>query len=176
MGFSVNGDAGATFSPAQVASAVGAARPGDIAFAFELRAARGVEDSVEFEMLSGMATGIVTTTRITHATPAATFSHICHRDGENNIAAQVVPGSGQFNAALGSGVDVLLGGGATTRADQSGGARVLPHVLGGAGVEVLAGAGGAEVLAPVHGQRDGVAGVADPLLDRLDAVIARDAE
>ena len=30
----------------------------DIAFAFELRAARGVEDSVEFEMLSGMATGI----------------------------------------------------------------------------------------------------------------------
>ena len=30
----------------------------DIAFAYELRAARGVEDSVEFEMLSGMATGI----------------------------------------------------------------------------------------------------------------------
>ena len=30
----------------------------DIAFAYELRAARGLEDSVEFEMLSGMATGI----------------------------------------------------------------------------------------------------------------------
>lgn len=30
----------------------------DIAFAYELRAARGVHDSVEFEMLSGMATGI----------------------------------------------------------------------------------------------------------------------
>ena len=30
----------------------------DIAFAYELRAARGVEDSVVFEMLSGMATGI----------------------------------------------------------------------------------------------------------------------
>ena len=30
----------------------------DIAFAYELRAARGVEDSVEFEMLSGMATGL----------------------------------------------------------------------------------------------------------------------
>ena len=30
----------------------------DIAFAYELRAARGVEDSVEFEMLAGMATGI----------------------------------------------------------------------------------------------------------------------
>ncbi|WP_068426708.1 polysaccharide deacetylase family protein [Piscicoccus intestinalis] len=33
VGFSVNGDAGATFSPAQVASAVGAARPGDIVIA-----------------------------------------------------------------------------------------------------------------------------------------------
>jgi alkaline phosphatase len=53
----------------------------------------------------------VTTTRVTHATPAATFSHICHRDGENDIAAQVVPGSGKFNASLGSGLDVLLGGG-----------------------------------------------------------------
>ena len=30
----------------------------DIAFAYELRAARGVEDGVEFEMLSGMATGL----------------------------------------------------------------------------------------------------------------------
>jgi alkaline phosphatase len=60
---------------------------------------------------AGKTVGAVTTTRITHATPAATFSHICHRDGENDIAAQAVPGSGKFNAALGAGVDVLLGGG-----------------------------------------------------------------
>ena len=58
-----------------------------------------------------MGTGAVTTTRITHATPAATFSHICHRDGENNIAAQAVPGGAGYNGALGDGVDVLLGGG-----------------------------------------------------------------
>jgi alkaline phosphatase len=60
---------------------------------------------------AGKSVGAVTTTRITHATPAATFAHVCHRDGENDIAAQVVPGSGKYNSALGSGVDVLLGGG-----------------------------------------------------------------
>ncbi|TAM12465.1 MAG: alkaline phosphatase [Nevskiaceae bacterium] len=57
------------------------------------------------------ATGVVTTTRVTHATPAATYSHICHRDGENDIAAQLVPGGAGYNAKLGAGVDVVLGGG-----------------------------------------------------------------
>jgi len=66
---------------------------------------------LELAKSAGKSVGAVTTTRITHATPAATYSHVCHRDGENTIAAQGVPGSGQFNAALGAGVDVLLGGG-----------------------------------------------------------------
>lgn len=66
---------------------------------------------LELSKAAGKSVGAVTTTRITHATPAATYAHICHRDGENNIAAQAVPGSGVFNSALGSGVDVLLGGG-----------------------------------------------------------------
>jgi alkaline phosphatase len=59
----------------------------------------------------GLATGVVTTTRVTHATPAATYAHICHRDGENNIAAQLVPGTSGYNVALLGGVDVILGGG-----------------------------------------------------------------
>ncbi|MBI3101123.1 MAG: alkaline phosphatase [Burkholderiales bacterium] len=59
----------------------------------------------------GMGTGAVTTTRITHATPATTYAHVCHRDAENTIAAQVVPGGTGYNSALGDGVDVLLGGG-----------------------------------------------------------------
>jgi len=66
---------------------------------------------LELSKTAGKAVGAVTTTRVTHATPAATYSHICHRDGENDIAAQFVPGSGKFNTALGTGVDVLLGGG-----------------------------------------------------------------
>ena len=66
---------------------------------------------LEIAKAAGMGTGAVTTTRITHATPAVTYSHICHRDAENNIAAQAVPGGSGFNSALGDGVDVLLGGG-----------------------------------------------------------------
>jgi alkaline phosphatase len=60
---------------------------------------------------AGYGTGVVTTTRITHATPAATYAHICHRDGENAIAAQLVPKGAGFNGALTDGVDVIFGGG-----------------------------------------------------------------
>ena len=66
---------------------------------------------LELAKAAGLATGVVTTTRITHATPAATYAHICHRDGENTIAAQMVPKGVGFNGALGDGVDVILGGG-----------------------------------------------------------------
>ena len=66
---------------------------------------------LEIAKAKGLATGVVTTTRITHATPAATYSHICHRDGENSIAAQMVPGGSGYNSALGDGVDVVFGGG-----------------------------------------------------------------
>jgi alkaline phosphatase len=66
---------------------------------------------LELAKAAGRGTGAVTTTRVTHATPAATYSHICHRDGENNIAAQAVPGGAGYNSALGDGLDVLLGGG-----------------------------------------------------------------
>lgn len=65
---------------------------------------------------AGKAVGVVSTARITHATPAATYAHICHRDGENDIAAQLVQNTGltgnsAYNTALVGGVDVLLGGG-----------------------------------------------------------------
>nr|WP_060985546.1 alkaline phosphatase [uncultured Acidovorax sp.] len=66
---------------------------------------------LELAKAAGMGTGVVSTTRITHATPAATYAHICHRDGENAIAAQMVPAGTGFNAALGDGIDVVLGGG-----------------------------------------------------------------
>jgi len=41
----------------------------------------------EIAKSKGLSVGVVTTTRITHATPAATYAHICHRDLENDIAA-----------------------------------------------------------------------------------------
>src|SRR5690554_1567270 len=66
----------------------------------------------------GLATGVVTTTRITHATPAATYAHSPHRDWEDDgklpeaaralgcvdIAAQLVDRAGR-------GPDVVFGGG-----------------------------------------------------------------
>ncbi|MDB5730930.1 MAG: alkaline phosphatase lipoprotein [Variovorax sp.] len=66
---------------------------------------------LELAKAAGRATGVVTTTRITHATPAATYAHICHRDGENAIAAQMVPGGAGYNAQLADGIDVVFGGG-----------------------------------------------------------------
>ncbi len=66
---------------------------------------------LELAKAAGQGTGVVTTTRVTHATPAATYAHICNRDLENDIAAQLTPGGAGFNAKLGDGVDVVLGGG-----------------------------------------------------------------
>ena len=66
---------------------------------------------LELAKKAGWSTGAVTTTRVTHATPAVTYSHVCHRDAENNIAAQMVPGGSGYNAALGDGLNVLMGGG-----------------------------------------------------------------
>jgi alkaline phosphatase len=66
----------------------------------------------------GLATGIVTTTRITHATPASTYAHSVNRDWESDkdmgdqadkgckdIADQLI------NWPVGDGFEVVLGGG-----------------------------------------------------------------
>ncbi len=69
---------------------------------------------------AGLATGIVTTARITHATPAATYAHVSHRDWENDTdlpPAAVEAGcrdiAQQLLAAarFGHGPTVALGGG-----------------------------------------------------------------
>lgn len=71
-----------------------------------------VKTLLESAKSQGLAAGVVTTTRVTHATPAATYAHICHRDLENDIAAALVPGGSGYNTALGTnGLDVVLGGG-----------------------------------------------------------------
>jgi alkaline phosphatase len=65
---------------------------------------------LETAIAKGKSTGVVSTARLTHATPAATYSHICNRNAENDIASQAVPSHANFNKALGKGVDVLMGG------------------------------------------------------------------
>ncbi len=55
----------------------------------------------ELARKEGRATGVVTSSRITHATPAGVYAHVNDRGAELGIARQL----------LGSGIDVALGGG-----------------------------------------------------------------
>lgn len=70
-------------------------------------AIEGVRDGANLTTILEMAedanlsTGVVTTTRITHATPAAFYAHVDDRDNESEIADQL----------LASDVEVILGGG-----------------------------------------------------------------
>jgi len=60
-----------------------------------------VETVVEKAIKAGKSTGLISDTRLTHATPAAFASHQAHRSMENEIAVDM----------LNVGPDVLLGGG-----------------------------------------------------------------
>lgn len=66
----------------------------------------------------GLATGVVTTTRITHATPASTYAHSVNRDWESDKDMGENAGKGckdiadqLINWPAGDGFEVVLGGG-----------------------------------------------------------------
>ncbi|KAG0045208.1 hypothetical protein BGZ90_008518 [Linnemannia elongata] len=61
---------------------------------------------LESAKANGMLTGLVVTSRVTHATPAAFSAHVVHRDMEADIAVQQI---GDYS--LGRQVDLMLGGG-----------------------------------------------------------------
>ncbi|MFK2906027.1 alkaline phosphatase [Dyella ginsengisoli] len=76
--------------------------------------------TLELAAAAGMSTGAVTTTRITHATPAATYGHLPERNWE--VDAELTPeakaqGCKDFAAQLvdfpGGGLTVAMGGGRT---------------------------------------------------------------
>jgi len=64
---------------------------------------------LELAEARGMSTGLVTTTTITHATPAGFYAHTLFREKELDIALAAIPG--QQNRGLGDGIEVLMGGG-----------------------------------------------------------------
>jgi alkaline phosphatase len=66
---------------------------------------------LELAKAAGRSVGAVTTTELTHATPASTFAHVCNRNTVYTIAQQIVPGGAGYNERLKDGVDVLMGGG-----------------------------------------------------------------
>jgi len=78
---------------------------------------------LELAKARGLATGIVTMTSVTDATPAATYAHACHRKLQNQIAAMMVPGGAGYNTALGGGIDLVVGGGAQYFKPAAGGGK-----------------------------------------------------
>lgn len=73
---------------------------------------------VEIAETAGLATGIVTTTRITHATPASTYAHAANRNWENDVAVARDNGAPCADIARqlvewphGDGFEIALGGG-----------------------------------------------------------------
>lgn len=84
-------------------------------------ASRGQELETILEQAErrGLATGIVTTTRVTHATPAAAYAHAPERDWESDAdipAAEQAAGCRDIarqlvEFAAGDGIEVVMGGG-----------------------------------------------------------------
>jgi len=108
---------------------------------------------LELAKARGLATGIVTTTSVTDATPAATYAHACHRKLQNQIAAMMVPGGAGYNHALGNGIDLVFGGGAQYfQSPANGGKRAdnrdLLAELQARGYRVAKDAAGFATLAP----------------------------
>jgi alkaline phosphatase len=104
----------------------------------EVTAAKSVKTILERAEIRGMSTGVVTTARLTHATPAVNFAHISNRDWEANnslpagatvkdIARQLI----EF--PYGNGLEVALGGGRsyfTPRPASGGNDPEYPSVTG----------------------------------------------
>jgi alkaline phosphatase len=114
---------------------------------------QAVPTLLELAKARGLATGIVTTTSVTDATPAATYAHVCHRKLQNQIAAMMVPGGAGYNAALGGGIDLVVGGGAqyfqpAAAGGKRGDGRDLLAELQGRGYRVARDAAGFAALAP----------------------------
>jgi alkaline phosphatase len=112
-----------------------------------------VDTLLELARRQGLAAGIVTTTSVTDATPAATYAHACHRKLQNDIAAMMVPGGAGYNQALGTGLDLVFGGGAqyflpAAQGGKRGDGRDLLAELRGRGYRVVNDGAGFAALAP----------------------------
>lgn len=100
---------------AGVLSVDGSVRRGDCASSLEAAVPTLIERAED----AGMATGVVSTARITHATPGATYAHTPERDWEVDSAMPaeaLAAGCRDIAAQLlafdhGDGIDVVLGGG-----------------------------------------------------------------
>ncbi len=74
---------------------------------------------LELAKQEGMRVGVVSTARVTHATPAACYSHVTDRNFEGDIALQALPSDPAYNTRLADGLDILMGGGRSQFHDSS---------------------------------------------------------
>jgi alkaline phosphatase len=77
-----------------------------------------LETILEKAEREGLATGLVATTHLTHATPAAFYSHSADRGNYRAIALELVP----------SGVDVAIGGGGRYLTDRPDGRNLVSEL------------------------------------------------
>jgi len=68
---------------------------------YKVRDGKKLENISEYCKANGFLSGIVTNTRVTHATPAGTYAHIKSRDSEYDIAIQLAEKD----------IDLIMGGG-----------------------------------------------------------------
>jgi alkaline phosphatase len=92
---------------------------------------------IELAKRAGRGAGVVSTARVTDATPAASYAHSCARQLEAQIAQALVPGGAGYNARLGAGLDVVLGGGAASFTARRDGRDLLAEMRG-RGYEIVA--------------------------------------
>ncbi len=99
---------------AGVVGLTAAAIPGDCASAVGAIS----RSLLEIAEAQGLATGVVSTARLTHATPAATYAHTPARDWENDVVAARSGGAACVDIARqllewpeGDGFEIALGGG-----------------------------------------------------------------
>jgi len=68
---------------------------------------RAMKSIVDIARQMGKSAGVISNTRLTHATPAAFYAHIIHRDMENEIAVQLVE-RGDLAVALSGGAQHFI--------------------------------------------------------------------
>ena len=68
---------------------------------------RPMKTITDIALKLGKSTGLISDTRMTHATPAAFYAHIIHRDMENEIASQLVE-RGDLNVAFSGGAQHFI--------------------------------------------------------------------
>ena len=74
---------------------------------------RSMKTLVDLARQIGKSAGVISNTRITHATPAAFYANIIHRDMENEIAAQLIE-RGDLNVAFSGGAQHFIPAGIKT--------------------------------------------------------------